>query len=71
MPACAVVSGVVCTAVPATAGEGDGVYPAEFGGDAPPGLTGAALGDADEQQREPAQQHVGADAVLEAVEDGA
>ena len=24
-----------------TAGEGDGVYPAEFGGDAPPGLTGA------------------------------
>ena len=51
------------------AGEGDRVDPAELGGDAPPGQPGAAFGDADEQQREPAEQDVGADAVLEAVED--
>ena len=53
------------------AGEGDGVDAAEFGGDAPPGRPGAAFGDADEQQRQPADQDVGADAVLEPVEDGA
>src|SRR6476659_5320850 len=53
------------------AGEGDGVDAAEFGGDAPPGRPGAAFGDADEQQRQPADQDVGADAVLKPVEDGA
>jgi hypothetical protein len=55
MPAWLVLSGVVCTAVPALAGEGDGVDAAELGGDAPPGQPGAAFGDADEQQRQPAQ----------------
>jgi hypothetical protein len=50
------------------AGEGDGVDPAELDGDTPPGPVGAAFGNADEQQRQPAQQHVGADAVLESVE---
>ena len=50
------------------AGEGDLVDAAEFQGDARPGVAGGAFGDADEQQREPAQQHVCADAVSEAVE---
>ena len=44
---------------------------AELGGDAPPGGVAAPFGDADEEQGEPAQQHVGADAGLEAVEHGA
>ena len=48
------------------AGEGDGVDAA-----APTGRPGAAFGDADEQQRQPADQDVGADAVFEPVEDGA
>ncbi|MFF3062814.1 hypothetical protein [Streptomyces sp. NPDC057909] len=42
---------------------------AEFGADPVPGGGGGAFGDADQQQGEPAQQHVGADAVLQAVED--
>lgn len=33
---------------PGAAGEGDGVHPAEFGGDVPPGSPGAAFGDPDE-----------------------
>jgi hypothetical protein len=36
-----------------------------------PGVAGGGLGDADEQQREPAQHDVRADAVFEAVVDGA
>ena len=56
---------------PGRALEGDGVDAAELDGDAPPGGAGASFGDADEQQGEPAQQHVGADAGFEAVEDGA
>ena len=36
-----------------------------------PGLPGAGLDDPDQEQGEPAEQDVGADAVLEAVEDGA
>src|SRR6266508_4656965 len=35
-----------------------------------PGLAGGGLCDADQQQRQPAQDDVGADAVLEAVVDG-
>ena len=41
----------------------------QLGGDPPPALAGAAFGDADQQQREPADDHVGVDAVLEPVED--
>jgi hypothetical protein len=52
------------------AGEGDEVQTAEFERGAPPGLVGVALGDADQQQREPGEQYVRADAVLEAVKDG-
>src|SRR3954469_12042297 len=44
---------------------------AELDRDAPPGGVGAPFGDADEDQGEPSQQHVGADATLEAVEHGA
>ncbi len=51
--------------------EGDEVQALEFERDPPPGLFGLAFGDADEQQREPADQDVRADAVLEAVKDGA
>ena len=71
MPAWVVVSGVVWTAVPALPVRATAWTRAEFGGDAPPGRPGAAFGDADEQQRQPADQDVGADAVLEPVEDGA
>ena len=53
------------------AGERDEVQPPELECDAPPGLVGLAFGDPDEEQREPGEQDVGADAVLEAVEDGA
>ena len=53
------------------AGEGDEVQAAEFERDPPPGLAGLAFGDADQQQREPGEQDVRADAVLEAVKDGA
>jgi hypothetical protein len=35
-----------------------------------PGLPGGVLGDADEEQGEPAQQHVGADPLFEPVVDG-
>jgi len=48
-------------------GEGDGVDPAELDGDPPPRHPGAPLSDTDQQQGEPAQQHVGADAWFDAV----
>jgi P4 family phage/plasmid primase-like protien len=37
----------------------DDVQPTQLAVDLPPGRTGAALGDPDQQQREPAEQHVG------------
>jgi hypothetical protein len=43
-------------------GEGDGVKPAQLAGQGRPGLPGAPLGDPDQEQRQPAEQHVGADA---------
>ena len=43
----------------------------EFERDSPPGQFGLAFADADEEQREPADQDVRADAVLEAVKDRA
>jgi len=46
------------------------VQAAELEGDAPPGLIGLAFGDADQEQREPREQDVRADAVLEAVKEG-
>jgi hypothetical protein len=52
-------------------GEGDEAQAPEFERDAPPGLAGLAFGDADQQQREPREQDVRANAVLEAMEDGA
>ena len=48
--------------------QGDGMDPVELGGDAVPGPPGASFGDPDQQQGEPAEQHVGADAGFEAVE---
>jgi hypothetical protein len=49
-------------------GQGDLLQAAGFAVDPPPGLLAGAFGDAGQQQRQPAQQHVGADAVLQPVE---
>jgi len=48
--------------------EVDQVQAVEFVAQVSPGVTGDVLGDADEQQRQPAQLDVGADAVLAVVE---
>src|SRR6266545_1863473 len=53
------------------AGEGDQVQAVEVGADGRPGSAGGGLGDADEEQGQPAEQDVGADAVFEAVVDRA
>src|SRR5439155_4424381 len=53
------------------AGEGDEVQALEFAAQVAPGVAGLALCEADQQQRQPADQDVRADAVLEAVEDRA
>jgi hypothetical protein len=53
------VGSVDCTTVPARPGESDRVQPAQLSGEGAPGLTGAPLGDPDQQQREPAEQDVG------------
>ena len=50
--------------------ERDEVEALQLGRDPPPALPGRAFGDSDQQQREPADDHVGVDAVLEPVEDG-
>jgi hypothetical protein len=51
--------------------QGDEVEALQLGRDPPPALVGGAFGDPDQQQGEPADDDVGVDAVLEAVEDGA
>jgi hypothetical protein len=45
------------------------VEPVELGADARPGASGGGFGDADEQQGQPAEQDVGADALFAAVVD--
>src|SRR5258705_525444 len=55
----------------AGSGEGDDVEPVEVGADGDPGVSGGGLRDAHEQQREPAEQDVGADTVFESVVDRA
>ena len=55
---------------PGGPGEGAQVDPAEFAAHHRPGLACLVLSDADEQQREPAQQDVGADPFFEPVVDG-
>ena len=66
--------GVVCGALLDAAG-GSGelaeVHAVELVAQVAPGVAAGGLGEADEQQREPAQQHVSADAPLEVVVDGA
>src|SRR5215211_8086514 len=52
-------------------GEGAQVHAVELVAQVAPGVVAGGLGDADQQQGEPAQDHVGADAVFEAVVDGA
>ena len=47
------------------------VHPLEFAAEVAPGVAGARLSDAAEQQREEGEQHVGADAVFLAVVDRA
>ena len=71
MPAWAVVSGVVWTTVPAGPVRVTAWSRPSSVAMRAPGLAGAAFGDPDEQQREPAEQDVGADAVFEPVEDRA
>src|ERR1051325_9044759 len=51
------------------AGVGDGVQAAQFLAQAVPGLAGGGLGDADQEQGEPAEHDVSAYAVLAAVVD--
>ncbi|WP_019901190.1 hypothetical protein [Salinispora arenicola] len=68
MALCSGLSGVVCTTVPGGSGEGDLADSSELPADVSPCLAGGAFGDADEQYGQPADQDVGADAVLEAVE---
>ena len=53
------------------AGERDEVKSAELERDPSPGQLGLAFGDPDEKECEPREQHVRADAVLEAVKHGA
>src|SRR5712691_8391708 len=53
------------------AGEGAEVEPFELVAEVAPGFAGGVLGDADEEQGEPAEQDVGADPVFLAVVDGA
>ena len=64
------VGGVVCSMVPSGPVSVTRYRALEFEGDLSPGVAGLAFGDADQEEREPADQDVGADAVLEAVEDG-
>jgi hypothetical protein len=52
-------------------GERDELQPLELGAKPPPAAAGLALGNADEQEREPADHDVGADPLLQAVEDRA
>src|ERR1035437_3341414 len=52
------------------AGEGAQVDALEFGAQVVPGLAGGGLGDADQQQGQPAQGDVGADPVFQVVADG-
>ena len=65
------VSSVVCAHLAGVSLEGDEVEPFELAADVAPGVVCLAFGDADEEEREPADEDVGADALLEAVEDGA
>jgi hypothetical protein len=53
------------------AGERDEVQALEFAAQVAPGVGGLAFADADEQQRQPADQDVRADALFEPVEDRA
>lgn len=50
---------------------GDQVQPFEFVAEVAPGVAGLELGDAQQQEREPDQLHVGLDAGLRVVMDGA
>ena len=64
------VSSLVWVNSPSAAAEVALADLAELGADRAPGLAGAGLGDADDHQREEADQDVGADAVVLAVEHG-
>ena len=64
------LSGVVWTIVPASPARVTWLQTAGFAADLSPGLLAGAFGDAGQQQRQPAQQGVGADAVLQPVEHG-
>jgi len=50
--------------------QGDEVHAVELVAEVAPGVAGRVLGDADEEQAEPAQLDVASDAVLAAMEDG-
>jgi hypothetical protein len=63
-------SGVVWGDGVGLAGEGELLEAGGLAADIAPALASGAFGDAGEQEREPADQDVSADAVLEPVEDG-
>ena len=65
-----VVLGALCD-VAVGGGEGDQVHAVEFVAQGAPGVAGGGFGDAHQQQRQPAQLDVGADAVLAVVVDRA
>ncbi len=65
------VSRVLCWTWPAEPPSVTKVDALEFVAQVAPGVAGLAFAEAHEQQREPADQDVGADALLEAVEDRA
>ncbi len=71
MVRCPAVGGGALRVVSVGGGEGDQVHPVEFVADVAPGVAGGVLGHADQQERKPAQLHVGADPVLTVVEDRA
>jgi hypothetical protein len=52
-------------------GQGEQGHAVQFVAQGAPGIGGGVLGDSDERQRQPAQLHVAADAVLAAVMDWA
>jgi hypothetical protein len=71
MPSAAVLSGVVWMTVPAEPWRVTGCRRPSSVGDARPGGVTSPFGDAGQQEREPVQEKVGADARFDAVEHGA
>ena len=63
--------GLSRSVLPLLLGRGDHLQAVQLGGEGPPGRAGGGLHDPDQQQRQPAQHDVGADAFLQPVVDRA